>query len=443
MQLFAWVGLCFLAAFLLRARPAAAILCVIALWFFVPTVGSYLITGQRVGPLTFHASTWLTFAVFVIQVGSNPQALRQALVRHSYLFLVLGLIFAVSFLTTRTMQSGGGMVLFIDQMVAPAIIFLLILAAGATTHGFATTLRNFLFLCASVVTGIAIWQWFEGNVIFYEEGFLTQFWFNPETQRWMGTFDQPLALSLVLCTLMPLLAGVRSLYLAIPMLALFMTGVLISQSRVGIVVASAGAIYAIVFAHHRRRTKAVVLAAIGTGFFFLLASPLALGILGRVSDDTGSTEARNRAYGIFLRDWDRYLFTGQGVTSSYEASEYAGLQTSFESSLLMYAVDIGIVFAVLYFGTLLYIVVAYRSRHAVPGLTIAGLIVVLIPHSYSGLATRSVAGIIVWTIVAMTVIAAERRTAQPGQIHRFRGFAARSWVKPKPSVDSGARWIGR
>ncbi|MHA7277740.1 hypothetical protein ACX80O_14640 [Arthrobacter sp. Hz1] len=406
-------------------------------------MGSYLITGQRVGPLTFHASTWLTFAVFVTQLGRNPQALRQAVTRHSYLFLVLVLIFAVSFLTTRTMQSGGGMVLFIDQMVAPAMIFLLILAAGTTTLLLAITLRNFLFLCASLVTCIAIWQWFEGRVIFYEDGFLTQFWFNPETQRWMGTFDQPLALSLVLCTLMPLLAGVRSLFLAVPLVALFMTGVLISQSRVGIVVASAGAIYAIVFAHHRRRTKGVVLAAIAAGFFFLLASPLAAGILGRVSDDTGSTEARNRAYGIFLRDWDRYLFTGQGVTSSYEASEYAGLQTSFESSLLMYAVDIGIVFALLYFGSLLYIVVAYRTRHAVPGLTIAGLIVVLIPHSYSGLATRSVAGIIVWTIVAMTVVAAERESVLPGHLDRLRGVVPRNRVKSSRSVDSGARWIGR
>lgn len=454
MQLLAWIGLCTAVACLLRARPAAGIISVLALWFFVPTVGSYLLTGQRVGPLTFHAATWLTLAILCVQLLQAPRALIQAVARHSYLFLIILLVLAVSFLTTRTVQDGGGIVLFIDQMVTPAVLLLLIIAAGTTSPNLVVTLRNSLLLFASVVTAVAAWQWAAQDVLFYESGFLTQFWFNPETQRWMGTFDQPLALSLVLCTLMPLLAGVRSLFLAVPMIGLFMTGVLISQSRVGMVVASAGAIYAIAFAQHRRPVKAVVLTAIGVGFFYLLASPLAEGILGRVADDTGSTEARNKAYGVFARDWSRYFFTGDGLTSSYEVAEYAGLRTSFESSLLMYAVDIGIVFAVLYFGSLLVVVLRNHGRHAVPGLTVAGLIVVLIPQTYSGLATRSVAGILVWAIVAMTIVAAERAgsPSRNGTLGARRIVAVAEGsrtervggrVSPRSTTASPASWIGR
>lgn len=453
MQLLALIGLCTAAAFLLRARPAAAIIGVFALWFFVPTVGSYLLTGQRVGPLTFHAATWLTLAILGVQLLHGPRALVHAVARHAYLFLILLLVLAVSFVTTRTAQGGGGMVLFIDQMVAPAVLLLLIIAAGTTSPNLLSALRNSLLLFASIVTFVAMCQWLSQEVLFYEAGFRTQFWFNPDTQRWMGTFDQPLALSLVLCALMPLLAGVRNLLLALPMIALFMTGVLISQSRVGMVVASAGAVYAIAFAQHRRPVKVFVLAAFGVGFVHLLASPLAAGILGRVADDTGSTEARSKAYGVFARDWSRYFFTGDGITSSYSVAEYAGLRTSFESSLLMYAVDIGIVFAVLYFGSLLVVVLRNHGRHAVPGLTVAGLIAVLIPQTYSGLATRSVAGTFVWAIVALTIVAAER-AGSSSESHfggarldpvtegsRTEGGGDR--VSSRFRTQSPAGWIGR
>ncbi|MBG6191941.1 hypothetical protein IWX64_002910 [Arthrobacter sp. CAN_A212] len=454
MQLLAWIGLCFAVAFLLRNRPTAAIICIIALWFFVPTVGSYLLTGQRIGPLTFHAATWLTFAVICVQMVQDPRSLLNAVARNSYLFLILLLVLATSLLTTRTVQTGGGIVLLTDQMIVPAVLFLLIISVGGNSPTLVYTLRNFLFLCASIVTLIAMWQWSSQSVLLYESGFLTQFWFNPETQRWMGTFDQPLALSLVLCALMPLLAGVRRLFLAVPMLALFMAGVMITQSRVGMIVASAGAVYAIAFSRHRRSIKALVLTLVGVGFVGLLASPLAAGILERVADDTGSTEARNKAYGVFARDWEQYFFTGQGVTSSYEISEYAGLQTSFESSVLMYAVDIGIFFAILYFGLLLFVVLRNHSRHHVPGLTIAGLVVAIIPHTYSGLATRSVAGVVVWTVVAMTVIAAQRSVGNP-RIRTSAGQRPRSpadedvlpdsaaQLKPRHSIGSDTSWIGR
>ncbi|WDF34276.1 hypothetical protein PTW37_04975 [Arthrobacter agilis] len=451
MQLLAWIAACAVLAGLLRARPVAAIICVLALWFFVPTVGSYLLTGQRIGPLTFHAASWLTFAILGVQLLQNPRSLASAVARHSYLFLILVLIFAVSFLTTRTVQESGGTVLFIDQMVAPAVLFLLVVAAGPSAPKLVSVLRASLLLFASIVTAIAIWQWVVEDVLFYESGFLTQFWFNPETERWMGTFDQPLALSLVLCALMPLVAGIRRLVLAVPMIALFLSGVLISQSRVGLVVASAGAVYAIAVAEHRRSAKVLTLSLMGLGFVYLLTSPLAEGLLGRVADDTGSTEARNQAYGVFLRDWRHYFFTGDGITSSYGVAEYAGLQTSFESSLLMYAVDIGIVFAVLYFGALTLLVLRNRSRHSVPGLTLAGLAVVLIPQTYSGLATRSVAGVVVWTIVALIVVAAERASSPSGP--RRGGVDDRIPIiaRPAPSVPdarrarsaSTATWMGR
>ncbi|THJ67835.1 hypothetical protein E8P82_03100 [Arthrobacter echini] len=449
MQLLGWIALCVLTAGLLRTRPLVAIILVVALWFFVPTVGSYLLTGQRFGPWTFHAASWLIFAIFGVQLACDPRSLMRAIGRHAYVFLVLALVLAVSFLTTRTVQESGGVVLFVDQMVAPVVLFLLIISTGAGMPSLLPVLRTVLLVFAAIVTVVAVCQWFAQDVLFYEAGFLTQFWFNPDTQRWMGTFDQPLALSLVLCALMPLVAGVRSLAIAVPLIALFISGVLISQSRVGLVVAAAGAVYAIAASRHRASTRVLALSVIGAGFIPLLISPLGQGLLGRVADDTGSAEARNDAYAVFLRDWSRYLITGDGIGSSYEAADYAGLQTTFESSILMYAVDIGIVFAVLYFGSLLTLVLVNRSRQAVPGLTLAGLVVVFVPQTYSGLATRSVAGIVVWTIVALVVVAAERSRESPRVTSReVGGYRAdsdgrRAVVARRVNARVPTSWIGR
>ncbi|MBG0738337.1 hypothetical protein IV500_02685 [Paeniglutamicibacter antarcticus] len=451
MLLFVWIGVCALGAVLLRRHLTISIACVLALWFLIPTVGSYLLTGQKLGPLAFHCATWLILAIAITQLVWAPEALGKSVFRHRFLFLLLALVLSVAFLTTRTVQSGGGMVLFVDQMVAPALLFLLILAAGTIDAKLVPRLRNALMLLFCIVVIVAVFQWSTGSVLFYEAGFKTQFWFNPETKRWMGTFDQPLALSLVACALTPMVAGIRRLYIAIPLLALLVTAVLISQSRVGTGVVIASILYAVLFSRHKGSVKVAVVAAMGIGTYFLLMTPLVAGVLARVADDTGSAEARNQAYGVFFRDWSKYLFTGEGLTASYGVADFAGLQTSFESSIIMYAVDIGIVFAVLYFGALLVVVLQSAGRHSVPGLTLAGLLVVLIPQTYSGVATRSVAGIVIWTIVAMAAAAAQtaadagsaqRPTAAagPGRTAVLVPAARRS---VPPNRQKSSNWTGR
>jgi hypothetical protein len=441
MQLIAWLGLSCLTAYLLRRHLTTCLIVILALWFLVPTVGSYLLTGQQVGPLSFHAATWLILAVAAVQLVYDRQPMLESLRQARYFFLVTALVLAVAFLTTRTVQSGGGMVLFVDQMVTPAVFFLLILAAARTDGQLVLRLRNTLMVLACVVVAVAVLQWTTKSVLFYEAGFQTQFWFKPENQRWMGTFDQPLALSLVLVTLAPMVAGIRRLWLAVPMLAVIVVGVVISQSRLGLAVVAVTVLYAVLFSRHGAALKLTVLATLAVGVYYLLLSPLVTGILGRIADDTGSTEARNQAYHVFFHNWANYLFTGDGLTASYTVADFAGLQTSFESSIMMYAVDIGIVFAVLYFGALLAVVVRGFGRSRVRGLSLAGLLVILIPQTYSGVATRSVAGIVMWTVVAMVAVAGSEWAARKGP--------APEQAPPVPAVprrrqlQAASTWIGR
>jgi hypothetical protein len=130
-----------------------------------------------------------------------------------------------------------------------------------------------------------------------------------------------------------------------------------------------------------------------------------------MADDTGSSEARAKALEYFLSRWSDFAVAGQGIGSSYRVAVQAGLQSSFENPTLMYGVDFGILFAVLYFGSMAVLVVrGFRTGN--PGLALAGIMALVIPQTYSSLATRSAGGIIVWTVLAMVVIATDEARAR-------------------------------
>jgi hypothetical protein len=456
MQLAAYVALCLMTAFVLRYRPRATLAIGLALWFFVPTVGSYLLTGQRSGPLTFHAATWFILAALAVQSASKPHDLRRALNQLPLFFLTLALVLSVAVLTTRAVQGGGGMVLLIDQMLVPAAFFVLIIMASYSDDDLINFLRSVLLVFGFLVACLAIIQYASKSVIFYQSGFETQFWFNPTTERWMGTLDQPLALSLVLCAIVPLAAYIRRLSVLVPFLIVVVAGVMVTQARLGLVIVIGALVFTVGRSSFHRRVKATILLVLGAGVVALVLSPVGSGVLRRVSNDTGSSEARGEAYAVFFRDWSQYLLSGSGMTSSYAVSASAGLKTSFESSILMYAVDMGIVFAVLYFGALCVLVGVNASAHSVPGLTVAAGLVVFIPQTYSGLATRSVAGIFVWTVLAMIVVAGSRRSpvsvrgeaqarnySAPEAGPEFRSLILRGKRSVRINRPQLARWVGR
>lgn len=416
MQLALWIGLCVTGSVLLRSRPRVLLAGVLTLWFLVPAVGSSVITGETGGPLGFHAASWLVVSVLAGQLLHDPWSIRTALARHFFVFLVLGLVISAGFLASRTSEAGGGMLLLVDQIVVPVVFFLLLIANSVREPGLVRALRSLLLVLVAVVCVIAVLQRLNGDSLFYGPGFRSQYWFNPETERWMGTLDQPLALSLVIALAAPLVAGLKRNSVQAVLLVLMTVGVLITQSRVGIAVVGLSIIVVVIFVKRKLWTKAAMMVFLAGTATLILSSPLVEGVAARLADDTGSAEARTLALEYFLARWTDYAVAGLGIGSSYRVAVQAGLETSFENPILMYSIDFGILFAVLYFGLMLVILVRNSAWHEYRGLTLAGLFAVLIPQTYSSLATRSVAGIVVWTVLAMVVIAGdegrERRRVQ-------------------------------
>lgn len=407
-----WVVCCFGFAWLFRWRIRWAFAAVLGLWMLVPTVGSPLITGVDNGALSMHAASWLIFAVFTVRMLHDPVSLRQVLGRQFFLFMALALVVLAAFLASRTSQEGGGMVLMVDQILAPVLFFLLLLSAGIKDPDLVTALRTMFLTLVAITCVIALVQWLSHSVLFYEEGFLTQYWFNPDTDRWMGTLDQPLALSLAICVAAPLVAGLKYNSLQAVLLLLMIAGVLVTQSRVGLFVVGFSVVAVVLFAKRRVWVKIVFLAVLGVATWFIVQSPLVAGVAQRLEDDTGSAEARARALEYFVAHWSDYFIAGQGIGASYRVAVQGGLQTSFENPLVMYSIDFGIVFAVLYFSVMAYLVLKHAPRHHFRGLTLAGLLAVAVPQTYSSLATRSAAAIIIWTVFAMLVMAGDEVVRQ-------------------------------
>lgn len=407
MQLGLWIGLCLAAGFALRTRPRVTVGAVLALWFLVPAVGSSVITGVTSGPLSLHAASWLIFAVFATRLLNGPAAFKVVLGRHFTLAVLLAVVVVAAVLASRAADSGGGMVLLADQIVAPVLFFFLLLSVAATDPKLVTWLRTILLWLVAAVCLVALLQWLTHSPLVYEQGFSKQYWYKPENNRWMGTVDQPLALSLIIVAAAPLVAGLKRNLVQLVLLVLMIVGILVTQSRAGLVVLALCIAVVVLFARRPAWLKTILLSMIAAAALVITTSPLVEGVVGRIEDDTGSTEARALSLQYFFNHWGGYAIAGQGSGASYRVAVQGGLETSFENPLLMYSVDFGIAFAVLYFGAMVALVLRNAFSHRVRGLTLAAILVVAVPQTYSSLATRSVAGILVWTVLAMLVMAAE------------------------------------
>lgn len=414
MQLLAWLGVCAVLAYGLRRRPVAGVVLAISVWLLVPAVAGGIVTGRDSGALSFHPATWLIMALLAMQLLTDDSRLLKVVARHVFLVLTLALVVGVSLLTTRYSDTSGGMVLLFDQVVGPVGLFLLVVSSLDTRPEGIRVLRNLLLALAAILSTLAVLQWIARDVILYKAYFLTQWWFAREGfDRWMATTDHPLTLSLFLCVVTPLAVGISRVGLQLPYLAVAAVAVVITQSRTGLAVMAVLIAYVVTRSQATAAVKlafSVIMLAAGT---YLASSSIAAGVQSRLADDTGSTEARGAAVRFFADRWEEFAILGKGFTASYRVGQIGGLGTSLESSFLMYAVDIGLLFTVLYFGAQAVILLRSGGRVQMPGLGLAGTLALLLPHTYSALASGSAVGALLWTFMGLLVAEQDAHTPAP------------------------------
>lgn len=411
MQLVAWVAVCLVAAVLLRDRLIALLVLCLVLWAAVPGVASVMVTGvPRGNPLAFHFATWLILLTFAVQMVHRFHAMIAQLARHVFVFLGLSVFLLAAFLTSRSGQSGGGLVLFLSQMVGPILLFWMTIAAIAERPERLAVIRNWLLGIAAIQSVLAVIEWSLGGVLLYRDYYATNYWFDEiNFPRWMGTLDHPLTLSLLICAVIPLLSGVRSVSLQLGLMLVLLAGLLATQSRTGLAVAVLGVVYVLVTSPMKPMTRFLALSVVIGSGVWVASSQLSAGVAQRLTEDGGSAGAREAALTFFYDNLPHFLFVGGGIGSASGVAERGGLTTSLESSFLIYAVDLGALFTLLYFGTQLALVVRSFGPSTCRGLWLAGLVVVIVPQTFNALNSQTFAGVLVWTIVALCTAMADGR----------------------------------
>lgn len=407
LQLGLWLAFCFFYAWVSRSRPILGLCGTIVLWFAIPAIAGDLITGFAGAPIGFHPSSWLIAAIVVVQLASNPTPMMEALARHVYLWVAVWVFVLGAFLTSQLMGTGGSRLL-VDQVVAPTLVFWLVTCFAYQDLSQLRLLRNTLLLVVGAQCLLTLIQSIVGNILFYAEEYETLYWFDPERfDRWMGTTDSPLALSLVICVTAPMIVGLRHNWLRLGLLVLFWIGTLITQSRTGALTMALLTLYILLRAQMSALSRILYAFVMAGATYLLVTSTLVEGLASRLVDDTGSAQARADAFHFFGQIWPDVFFAGRGLTASYTIADQAGLITSLESSYLMYAVDAGVILATLYFGAQFVLALQHLRHQPLAGVGASALIGVVLQHTFSAVAGTNVTGTVIWLALAMLVVGSQ------------------------------------
>ena len=244
-QLAAWLLVCLATAWLLRRRPVLLASLAVAVWTLVPAIAGYRITGEATGPLGAHPSTYLVLCGLLVQVLTNPRLVAAVLARYPVVVLVVG-IFVVGAAGTSAVMSSGVSRLLLDQIVAPFVLWVLVVAGATGEPRRLLLLRNVILVAAVVQCAIAAVQRRVEAIVFYPRDYARLSWFDPDDySRWMGTADSPLVFAALLCVAAGLSLSLRRSVVRVPLLVLFLVGTLIAQARAGTAVLCLILVYAV------------------------------------------------------------------------------------------------------------------------------------------------------------------------------------------------------
>ncbi|MEJ7650098.1 MAG: hypothetical protein WKF57_13850 [Nakamurella sp.] len=431
-----WILLCLGGALLLHDRPLWMACGGFGLWVFIPGVAGVLFTGRGDGLLALHPATWFILACFVVLLIRRPVELMGEFAARWPLYLTLVLVILTASIMSLMGSQPPGVVLVTDQITGPIMLFWFASVAIRRAGSARVVLRNVVLAVAAVQSVIAIAQFALKGTIFFSGRYHTNYWFTDSWDRWMGTTDHPLVLSMLLCASAPLVAGLRRASLQVGLLGLMAVGVLITQSRTAALILPVTFVYVIFRSRAGAGAKVLLTTAVVAGAAGILASPLVDGLADRLTNDSGSTDARTRAVSFFLDSFNQFIVYGDGITTSYRVAALGGLRTSLESSFLMYAIGIGVIATVIYFGAQVALVVSAFGSDRLRGVLVSGLVVLIMPQTFSSLGTESVCGPLLWVMLALIASgrlpSVRQRSRPPPQLAGVPG----DQVAARPSISS-------
>ncbi|ALY07665.1 hypothetical protein PBI_HOWE_31 [Gordonia phage Howe] len=359
-----------------------------------------------------HVATMLVLAMAAVRLLVVPRNRTGRGQRQLYLPLnvhVLVLVFVVGASANQFLFGSAPLLagaFLLNQIVAPYLFFLLCIDAGRDDPQFLPLATKAFVLTGAIQAGLAV---LIANGL-VAQPFATRFganyWWEEVVAngRQLGTLDTPLNLGLFLAACVPLVLVFRRMPTRIVCLALLMTGLFFTQSRIGILAGVVGLVYLALFGLRGTASRLTLVAGTVLGYLTLSFTGALDAFFERVADDKGSSEARSSAWEYLLSRWHEFLVQGEGIFGSRTYLIEHGFSSSAESALFGYSMAFGLIFTLCYFAAMIWIIIeAVRFHGKVTAATLSAMIVLVSIQLYSSITTESSAAYILWTTLYFAI----------------------------------------
>lgn len=438
-DLVAWIGAVLVLVLVCRQRPAVwvSVGILTAVFFPVVVTRAWLAGAGNIGRV--HPSAWVFLIGFVVTFVFTPPKGTVPKVRTA-VFVALALFMAAAAAIVIRKSGLEAVGAFGAYYLAPPLAFLAIHAAVTRGDpGLWKKIVPVVLLAASVESVLALVQFLTHDSVVFARYYVSNAWWTDYLQRSVGTFDSPLDLAAFLTMAIPLTSALRSTPAALILAGLLATGVVVSGSRTGVLLAAVALVW-IVFARSSNAIPAILTSlSIILAAAALLSSPLATTLLGRFGlGGASSTQARQDALPAGIRLAVEDLVGGHGSGYAYKFSR-ALLNSSFENAYLATAIDFGLLVAVALISIQLWATFSGRGGQLL--FRFPGVIAVVWGFSYSSFVSTSTFGTLSWTFIALSAIAAYRSSPPAGR--PTRAHSPDSFVAARPASASTRSVLGK
>jgi hypothetical protein len=403
------------AAIWARRRSDRALLIVVALAVLIPSVAR----PPLMGPLNLFAPQTLFLAIYlaVRALTANGRA-RPAGSRMALIVTVATILLLLAAVVSTLLGPGPRYLPGIaDSLVAPLVLFALVMRDKDRREAWSQTVRNGLLGLAVFESFLALIQFTTGRVLFFETA-RQEFWWYTSNQfnRATGTLDSPLDLAMLLCIALPLAVMARRSWVRLAAMFLVTAGIALTASRLALGLSAAAWLFALLGTRLSIGKKASIAVAAITSLIVLLQTDLARTALDRLSGSVASSEVRGTAVSYMLQNVSDFAFLGYGYSRGGSLRDAGVLASSIENAALSFAYDFGALPTALWFLAMIVLaLVAWRVTER-RGLALALAFGLVMAVGYSSLSTRSAATPVFWALVTLAAvsIADSRRASQGG-----------------------------
>ncbi len=405
------------------ASPEFVLSTIICMAVCLPYIARILNKGSSIHPVTFAVA-----GVSVLLVIFRFRPMRLELTQRWPLYVGGIMVAVVGLATTLTAQGDHGKAYVVNQLIVPLAFFAITQVMLRRNAAAIRTIAMVIVVvgCVQAVLGAA--QIVTQGSILYSTWYAEYPWFETmiAENRAVGTLDHSLVLGLFLFIAICFAQYLSPVWLRWGAVTVLMGGMLLTQSRLSMVLAVLTiAVFLFRDESLARYRRWAAVAAVLAGALFAM-TPAGRSLIGRFQEDMGSTDRRMDALRHFGTIWQNYIVTGGGFGSSGELSKEAALKSTLENPFLMMVVDIGLIWALIWFGMQLLLALGFslkwrrepvrqratlvqwaQARWAVAPAFAAALGSFAFTQTFSSTANQSAASLLVWFCLAILAVTLE------------------------------------